>query len=84
MSIVAGIVLGALVGWINFLLIKKGVTKILRDQKKLSALFLAIKFLPLLGTSALLILVVHVNPIAFMAGFAVILAAICWRAIYAS
>jgi hypothetical protein len=84
MSIVAGLVSGAVVGWVNYQFLKKGVAKMIQSQKKLSALVLAIKFFPLLGVAALLILVAHVNPIAFMAGFAAILAGICWRSIYAS
>jgi len=70
-DVAGGLVSGAIVGIGNFRLLAFSIASVFsggRESGRWGILF-ALKLLPLITVTGLLILVVHVNPIAFVAGF---------------
>ena len=82
-EIFLGICAGAFIAFLNFRLIRRVVGKMVDagSVKSHQAIRFFIKLLLLLAIMALLIVKVHVSPVAFMAGFSVIILAISYHGI---
>lgn len=78
MNILSGFILGGVLSFINFRLLKKQVARILHQQNKKEGLLFGMKMLPLLAATAFSLLIVKVNPIGFVAGFVLVLFAACY------
>ncbi len=78
-----GIIAGAVIAFLNFRLIRRVVGKMVGagTVARHQGLRFFIKLLLLLGLMAFLIVKVHVSPVAFMAGFSVIILAITYHGI---
>lgn len=81
---ILGIAAGALVGWLNFKLLGRFVSKIVEKSQVGAAkngFALILKMILLIAIVGVLILVVKVNPIAFVLGFSANILAIFIEAI---
>ncbi len=78
MNILSGFILGGVLSFINFRLLKKQVARILHQQNRKEGLLFGMKMLPLLASTTFLLLVVKVNPVSFIAGFVLVLFAACF------
>lgn len=82
-EMIGGLIAGAVIAFLNFRLIRRVVGKMVGSGtgKRYQGLRFFIKLLLLLGVIAFLVVKVHVSPVAFMAGFSVILLAISYHGI---